>query len=104
VVQRILRAAPSAQDHKVVGIGDEPSAETLLKTELLPSQHKPAVGAERRGGRAACRATAGNGRMAMPGTDVIDTLVGIKPGSAVDAIRNRRPAARNQAQRNDGSD
>lgn len=31
-------------------------------------------------------------------TDVIDTLVGIKPGSALDAIRNRRPQARDQAQ------
>jgi CMD domain protein len=31
-------------------------------------------------------------------TDVIDTLAGIKPGSALDAIRNRRPDARNQAQ------
>jgi CMD domain protein len=30
--------------------------------------------------------------------DVIDALVGIKPGSALDAIRNRRPVARNQAQ------
>jgi CMD domain protein len=38
--------------------------------------------------------------MAMPGmdTDVIDTLAGIKPGSALDAIRNRRPEARSQAQ------
>ena len=36
----------------------------------------------------------------MPGmdTDVIDTLAGIAPGSALDAIRNRRPEARNQAQ------
>ncbi len=36
----------------------------------------------------------------MPGmdTDVIDTLVGIKRGSALDAIRSRRPDARNQAQ------
>jgi CMD domain protein len=36
----------------------------------------------------------------MPGmeTDVIDMLVGIKPGSTLDAIRNRRPEARNQAQ------
>jgi CMD domain protein len=36
----------------------------------------------------------------MPGTatDVIDTLAGIEPGSALDAIRNRRPEARNQAQ------
>jgi CMD domain protein len=31
-------------------------------------------------------------------TDVIDTLAGIKPGSALDAIRKRRPEARNQAQ------
>jgi CMD domain protein len=42
--------------------------------------------------------------MAMPGmdpgtqTDVIDTLAGIKPGSALDRVRNRRPDARNQAQ------
>ena len=36
----------------------------------------------------------------MPGTDadVIDTLVGIRPGSALDTIRNRRPVAREQAQ------
>jgi len=35
-----------------------------------------------------------------PGTnsDVIDTLAGIEPGSALDAIRNRRPEARSQAQ------
>jgi len=31
-------------------------------------------------------------------TDVIDKLVGIKPGSQLDAIRNRRRAAREQAQ------
>jgi CMD domain protein len=31
-------------------------------------------------------------------TDVIDTLAGIAPGSALDAIRNRRPQAREQAQ------
>jgi CMD domain protein len=43
---------------------------------------------------------AGKGRMAMPGidTDVIDTLAGIEPGSALDAIRDRRPDARSQAQ------
>ncbi len=36
----------------------------------------------------------------MPGTDadVIDTLVGIAPGSALDAIRARRPEARTHAQ------
>ena len=35
-----------------------------------------------------------------PGTqaDVIDTLAGIKPGSALDRVRNRRPDARDQAQ------
>ena len=31
-------------------------------------------------------------------TDVIDMLAGIEPGSALDAIRNRRPQAREQAQ------
>ena len=31
-------------------------------------------------------------------TDVIDTLAGIEPGSALDAIRNRRKQAREQAQ------
>ncbi len=38
--------------------------------------------------------------MTMPGmeTDVIDALAGIKPGSALDAIRNRRPDARKEAQ------
>jgi CMD domain protein len=43
---------------------------------------------------------AGKERMAMPGTetDVIDKLAGIKPGSALDAIRDRRPDARAQAQ------
>src|SRR5947199_5893594 len=36
----------------------------------------------------------------MPGADadVIDTLVGIAPGSALDAIRARRPEARTHAQ------
>jgi CMD domain protein len=36
----------------------------------------------------------------MPGmdADVIDTLAGITPGSALDRVRNRRPDARDQAQ------
>ena len=34
----------------------------------------------------------------MADTDVIDTLVGIEPGSALDAIRRRRPQAREQTQ------
>jgi CMD domain protein len=36
--------------------------------------------------------------MLATNTDVIDTLVGIKPGSALDTIRHRRPQARDQAQ------
>src|SRR3954454_8175017 len=47
------------------------------------------------------RSTPGEGRIAMSGTDtddVIDMLVGIKAGSALDAIRRRRPVGRNQAQ------
>ena len=31
-------------------------------------------------------------------TDVIDALAGIEPGSALDAVRNRRPQAREQAE------
>src|SRR5499433_4603461 len=30
--------------------------------------------------------------------DVMDALAGIKPGSALDAVRNRRPQAREQAE------
>ena len=40
---------------------------------------------------------AGKERVIMD-VDVIDTLVGIEPASALDAIRNRRPTAREQAQ------
>jgi CMD domain protein len=36
--------------------------------------------------------------MAAAVTDVIDALAGIEPGSALDAIRNRRPQAREQAE------
>jgi len=34
--------ALSAQDHKIIRIGNEASAEAVLKAELLPPQHKPA--------------------------------------------------------------
>src|ERR1700730_14938512 len=34
--------ASPAQDRDVIGIGDKASAETSLKAELLPPQHKPA--------------------------------------------------------------
>jgi CMD domain protein len=47
---------------------------------------------------------AGKGGIAMAGTDpgpeteIIDRLAGIEPGSGLDAIRQRRPVAREQAQ------
>src|SRR5882672_3907089 len=33
---------PPAQDHEIIGIGDEASAEASLEAELLPPQHEPA--------------------------------------------------------------
>lgn len=39
-----------------------------------------------------------NPQMTANDTDVIDTLVGIAPGSALDAVRARRPAARSHAE------
>jgi CMD domain protein len=52
------------------------------------------LGSARRRGRAAGRC-----RLGEPlDTDVIDTLVGIEPGSPLDAIRSRRPQAREQAE------
>ena len=36
--------------------------------------------------------------MPAPITDVIDALAGIEPGAALDAIRDRRPQAREQAE------
>ena len=41
-VTRRFGVAPPAQNHKVIGIDDKASAETSLKAELLPPQHKPA--------------------------------------------------------------
>ena len=41
-LQCLLGLASPAQDHEVVGVGDEASAEASLQPELLPSQHKPA--------------------------------------------------------------
>jgi hypothetical protein len=42
VMQRRFGVTPPAQDHQVVGIGDEASAKALLKAEHFPSQHEPA--------------------------------------------------------------
>src|SRR5208282_16384 len=41
VMQRRFGAALSAQDHEVIRVGDEPSAEASLKAKLLPPQHEP---------------------------------------------------------------
>jgi hypothetical protein len=42
VVQRRIGVAVPAQDHEVVGIDHEPTAQALLQSELLPPQNKPA--------------------------------------------------------------
>src|SRR5258708_4987538 len=41
-LQRRFGLAPPAQDHEVVGIGHDATAEALLQPELLPSQPEPA--------------------------------------------------------------
>src|SRR5260370_7529861 len=42
VMHRRFGVASPAQDHEIVGVGDEPRAKALLKTELLPPPHPPA--------------------------------------------------------------
>jgi len=42
MMQRRFGIALSTQDHEVIRIGDEPSAQALLEAELLPPQHEPA--------------------------------------------------------------
>src|SRR5580658_416441 len=42
MISRSRCRAASAQDHEVVSIGHEASAEASLKPEHLPSQHEPA--------------------------------------------------------------
>src|SRR5689334_12422280 len=41
-VQCFFSLASPAQNHEIVGIGHDPTAEALPQSELLPSQHKPA--------------------------------------------------------------
>ena len=41
-LQRRFGLAPPAQDHEIVGVGHDASAEASLQPELLPSQHEPA--------------------------------------------------------------
>src|SRR5712692_11327665 len=40
VVQRHFGVALPAQDYEIIRLGDEASAEALLRPELLPPQHK----------------------------------------------------------------
>src|SRR6266705_6575424 len=42
LLQRLIGFALLAQDHEIVGIGHDTTAETLLQPEHLPSQHEPA--------------------------------------------------------------
>ena len=42
LLQCLIGVAFLAQDHKIVGIGYDTTAEALLQSELLPSQHEPA--------------------------------------------------------------
>ena len=42
LLQCLIGFALLAQDHKIVGIGHDTTAEALLQSELLPSQYKPA--------------------------------------------------------------
>ena len=41
-LQSLFGVAFSAQDHEIVGVGHDASAEALLQPEHLPSQHEPA--------------------------------------------------------------
>src|SRR5215208_4210357 len=41
-LQRLFGIALLAQDHEVVGVGHDASAEASLQPEQLPSQHEPA--------------------------------------------------------------
>ena len=81
---------------------DPPHPFILRSIELVAEVVAPALG----WGRDAARAPASSrdhraeGTLRMAGTDadVIDALVGITPGSPLDAIRARRPEARAHAQ------
>jgi len=42
LLQRIIGVALLAQDHKIIGVGYDTTAEALLQSELLPSQYEPA--------------------------------------------------------------
>src|SRR5882757_5883555 len=42
LLQRLVGFALLAQDHEIVGVGYDTTAEALLQSELLPPQYKPA--------------------------------------------------------------
>src|SRR3982074_2712049 len=42
LLQRLVGFTLLAQDHEIIGVGHDTTAEALLKSELLPSQHEPA--------------------------------------------------------------
>jgi hypothetical protein len=41
-LQGLSGLALPAQDHEIIGVGHDTTAEALLQPELLPSQHEPA--------------------------------------------------------------
>src|SRR5271163_47592 len=42
LLQCLVGIALLAQDHKIIGVGYDTTAEALLQSELLPSQYEPA--------------------------------------------------------------
>ena len=81
---------------------DPPHPFILRSIELVAEVVAPALGWGRDAARrpASSRDHRAEGTLKMAGTDadVIDALVGITPGSPLDAIRARRPEARTHAQ------
>ena len=88
----------TVQSHSI----DPPHPFILRSIELVADVVAPALGWVRSDGRPHGTSRDGEqgeiGDAAGTDADVIDTLVGIEPGSALDAIRHRRPQAREQAQ------
>ena len=83
----------TVQSHSI----DPPHPLILRSIELVADIVAPALGWVRAGAAAARMV---DWRRAMPAalTDVMDALAGIKPGAALDTVRNRRPQAREQAE------
>jgi putative FMN-dependent luciferase-like monooxygenase len=87
----------TVQSHSI----DPPHPFILRSIELVAEVVAPALGWTRTGAAAArhgCFESTRRRTMSAALRDVMDALAGIKPGSALDAVRNRRPQAREQAE------